>query len=334
MKVALTGVSGHVGAAVLRELLDQGHEVRALLRHRDLRSVQHLPVEIVSGDLLNPEALVPLMDDCTALVHCAAMISIHGDQHGMVRKTNVDGVRNVLHAARAAGIRRVIHVSSIHAFEQQPRDELLDETRAYVSDQAYAYDRSKREGQRIALAENGNGMEIIVVNPTAVVGPFDYRPSRMGQLILDLLGGRRRVLTPGGFDFCDVREVSVGIVNALDRGTPGTCYLLGGKWQSLRSLAELLGTVTGTIIRPWIVPAAFARIGVPFALGVARMTGQDPIYTHEALTAVFQGNRRISSVRAMNDLDYRVRPLEETLRDTVRWFVAHGYLESGKYPLI
>ena len=144
MKIALTGATGHLGAAVLQELFRKNHSVKALIRDGDTRTCEGLPVEIVKGDLHNENALQGLMSNCDALIHCAAFISVNGDPKGIVHQTNVEGVKNVMTAAKQSGIKRVIHISSIHAYNQRPTFELLDEKRETVNKKAFAYDHSKK----------------------------------------------------------------------------------------------------------------------------------------------------------------------------------------------
>jgi dihydroflavonol-4-reductase len=203
MNIALTGATGHLGAAVLQELFRKNHLVKALMRYDDNRTIEDLSVQIVKGDLQDENALQELMSNCDALIHCAAFISVNGDPKGIVHQTNVEGVRKVMIAAKRSGIKRVVYISSIHAYKQRPANEMLDEKRETVDEKAFAYDHSKKMGQEIALAMNGNGMEVMVMNPTSIIGPYDYKPSKMGKVILDLYSGRLPFVFAGGFDFCD-----------------------------------------------------------------------------------------------------------------------------------
>ena len=326
MNIAITGVTGHLGAAVLQELFRHGHSVKALIRLDDTRSCEGLPVEMVKGDLHNENALQELMSRCDALIHCAAFISVNGDPRGLVQQTNVTGTYNVMQAAKQSGIKRVIHISSIHAFNQRPTYEILDEKREPVNEKAFAYDHSKKQGQQIALSMNGNGMEVLVMNPTSIIGPYDFKPSRMGKVILDLHSGRLPFVFDGGFDFCDCRDVAQAIVNGLTRGTPGENYLLSGKWYSLLQLTKIFSNVSGKKIKVVALPSFMGKAGLPFVKSLAYLKKKEPLYTIEALEALFAGNQFISSAKAMRELQYTIRPFEETLRDTYNWFHNKGYL--------
>ncbi|MGB3154558.1 MAG: NAD-dependent epimerase/dehydratase family protein [Chitinophagaceae bacterium] len=326
MKVALTGATGHLGAAVLQELFQKGITIKALIRGTDFSSREGLPVEIVNGDILQKDPLQKLLEGSDALIHCAAFISVNGDPKGMVHRTNVEGTGLVLETAKQCGIKRVIHISSIHAYNQRPSFELLDENREKAGEKAYAYDRSKKLGQEIALAMNGPEMEVLVMNPTSIVGPYDFKPSKVGKVILDLYSGRLPFVFDGGFDFCDCRDVAHAIVNGLTLGRPGENYLLPGKWHSLKELAGLFSRVSGKQINVIAFPPVIGKAGLPFIKSIAYLKKKEPLYTIEALDALFAGNRCISSAKAKQELMYTIRPFEETLRDTFGWFQNKGYL--------
>lgn len=325
MKITITGATGHLGSAVLPELFRRNHVVKALVREKHY-SFEGMPVEMIHGDLLHTGTLHALMKDCDALIHCAAVISIHGDPLGMVHQTNVEGTRLAMETAKECGIKRVVHISSIHAFNQRPSDMELDEQREKVTEKAFAYDRSKKAGQEIALAMNQHGMEVLVVNPTSIVGPYDHKPSKMGKVIIDLYKGRLPFVFDGGFDFCDCRDVANAIVNALTMGRPGESYLLAGKWHSFKQLVQLVSKASLKKIKAVSLPPLIGKIGLPVINAMAWVGKTEPLYTREALEAICAGNRKISSAKAMQELNYSIRPFEETIADTFKWFQQKGYL--------
>jgi len=325
MKIAITGATSHLGSAILPELFKRNYEVKALVRETQY-FFQDMPVEIIHGDLLHAETLHSLMKDCDMLIHCAAVISINGDSSGIVRQTNVEGTKLVMETAKQCGIGRAVHISSIHAFNQRPTDEILDEQRERVNEKAFAYDRSKKAGQEIALSMNQQGMEVLVINPTSIVGPYDHKPSKMGKVIIDLYSGRLPFVFDGGFDFCDCRDVANAIVNALTMGRPGENYLLSGKWYSFGQLVKLISKASGKKIKAVSLPIIFGKIGLPVIKVMASLGKTEPLYTNEALEAIFAGNRKISSAKAIEELGYSIRPFEETIADTFKWFQQNGYL--------
>jgi dihydroflavonol-4-reductase len=266
------------------------------------------------------------MESCDAVIHSAALISIHGDPNGDVYRTNVEGTRNIMEAAKRTGVNRVIHISSIHAFHQLPANELLDEQRAKVSKDAFAYDRSKKEGEEIALSYASSTMDVLIINPTSIIGPFDDKPSKMGKVLIDLCNGKLPFVFKGGFDFCDVRDVSKAIVNGLTMGRSDQSYLLSGRWHSFQTLAVYLSKASGRKIRTRVLPPFLGWAGLPFVQWYGQLKKQEPLYTNEALVAITDGNRHINSDKAKQELHYTPRPLEETVRDTYEWFLKKGYL--------
>lgn len=326
MKVAITGATGHIGGVIVRELLNRGHTVKALVRGHDTKSLDGLEVEKIQGDLHDQLALERLMNSCEALIHAAALISIDGDMKGLVHRTNVAGTRQVMEAAKADGVKRVIHISSVHAYAQHPLDAIFDEHRAPAGDNTFAYDRSKRDGQALALSYASSDMEVLVVNPTSVVGPFDFKPSKLGQAIINMSTGKLPFVFKGGFDFCDGRDVAHAIVNALTMGRSGEAYLLGGGWCSLSEFGQILSEISTYKNKPFALPTILGWIGLPFIYSFARLTKAEPLYTNEALVAVAEGNRHINCAKAKTELQYSARPLRESLHDTYHWFSENGYL--------
>jgi len=326
MKVAITGASGHIGGLIVRELLERKHTIKVLVRGNEPKSLEGLNVETIQGDLDNSNALKHLMESCDALIHAAALISIDGGMKGLVHRTNVEGTRHVMDAAKAAGIKRVIHISSVHAYAQHPLDEIMHEHRAPAGDDTFAYDRSKRDGQALALSYASSDMEVLVVNPTSVVGPFDFKPSKLGQAIINMSTGKLPFVFKGGFDFCDGRDVANAIVNALTMGRSGEAYLLGGGWYSLSEFGQILSEVSTYKNKPIALPTSLGWIGLPFIKILARITKSEPLYTNEALVAVAEGNRHINCAKAKTELQYSARPLRESLHDTYQWFSENGYL--------
>ena len=340
MKVAITGATGHLGGLIVRELQARHHTIKALVRSPDdcrgrsgaesevelfALPPTNISIEFVKGDLSDESALTQLMRGCDALIHCAAIISIDGDMKGLVHNTNVDGTRRVMEAAKAVGINRVIHISSIHAYQQLPVDEVLDEHRAKATYKSFAYDRSKKEGQEIALSY-AHEMDVLVMNPTSVIGPFDFKPSKLGQAIINMLSGKLPFVFKGGFDFCDGRDIANAVVNSLTLGRSGEAYILSGGWCSLKELANTLSILSGKKINPMSLHPLFGWVGLPFIKGMSMIIKQEPLYTNEAIVAVTYGNRCISNAKAKAELNYTTRPLKDTLEDTYRWFSENGYL--------
>lgn len=333
MTVVVTGASGHLGANVVRALLERGERVRVLV-HRSSEALEGLEVELAEGSVTDLDSLRRAFEGSRRVYHLAGVISLDGDPDGRVQRINVGGTAKVAQACRDVGVGRLVHVSSVHAFDQHPRDELLDEGRPQVADsaKASAYDRSKAASERVVREAVDAGLDAVIVNPTGVIGPVDFGPSRTGQVLVDLAHGRLPALLDGGFDFVDVRDVAAGVLAAgdLDKGRAGENYILGNAWYSLREIGAIIERVGGPRAPRLVSPVWAARAGVPFAKALARLSGREPIFTHESLE-VLVSNRCISSAKARRELGYRPRPLPETLADTLRWFAEQGRVPKQRY---
>lgn len=327
MKVALTGASGHIGISIMDELQKRGHVVKALA-HEDASYFEKNNIEFVKGHVNDEEAIRSLLESCDALIHSAAVISINGGRNGVVRKVNVDGVRNVMGVALSMGISRVVHISSIHAYLSLPKDEVLDESRVFVPDSAFEYDKSKRDGQRVVMEMVEKGLNAIIVNPTSVTGPPENKMSYQGKAVLDIYQGRIPAIFNGGFDWVDVRDVTQSICNGLTMGEAGENYLLSGKYYTMRQLIDIVASVKGKPIRIPTIPVWLARVGLPFVKLQSIITGKEPLYTVESIDVLVNGNMNVSHEKAKRDLKHNPRPFEDTLRDLVSWFKENGYIEE------
>lgn len=325
MKIAVTGASGHVGVNLCRALTSAGHEVNVLI-HRHDQVLRSMPVRVHKGDLLMEDTLLPFLDGVEVVFHLAARISITGDPDGMTTRINTEGTRNMLAAARTCRVRRFIHFSSIHAFRQHPLGAPLDETRPLVENEGFAYDRSKAEGERMVMEAARNGMDALVLSPTAIIGPEDAEPSLTGTAVIDLYNHKIPSLVPGGYDWVDVRDVVTSAINAIDHGRKGEKYLLSGHWHSLREFSGLIGEHSGRKTVSRVVPVWLARFGLPFIALYSRISGSKPLYTSESLTIISEGSRQISHEKASRELNHQPRSLSETIRDLLAWYKENEYL--------
>lgn len=316
---AVTGASGHVGANLVRMLLAQKRRVRAIVKE-DTRALEGLDVELVHADVLDPGALETAFAGVEAVYHLAARISVWGGDGGKVEAVNVEGARNVAAACVKSGVRRMIHFSSIHAITQHPRGEPLDESRECVGREALAYDRSKALGEQAVLEEAGNRLEVVVISPTGIIGPLDFKPSPMGEVIKALMTRSLPALVDGGFDWVDVRDVCQAALAAERHGRPGEKYLLSGNFMNFREMAGLVEKQTGARAPRFYSPIWLAKVGAPFSTAFAKIAGRRPLYTLDSLKILETCNPQISSKKARRELGFCPRPLSSTIADTCRWF--------------
>jgi dihydroflavonol-4-reductase len=296
------------------------------LIHHDRRALEGLDVEHVQGDVRDLASMRCAFEGAEIVYHTAARVSLRMDEWPLLKEINVLGTRNVVEACLDQGVRRLVHFSSIHALEQAPLDTPIDEDRPLIASRRCSpYARSKASGEREVRRGIDRGLDAVILNPTGIIGPHDYRPSYFGSVLLSLCRGRLPAVVAGGFDWVDVRDVVAGAMSAEAGAPTGAKYLLSGHWASARDLASTVSELTSVRAPRYTLPIWVAYLGVPFTAAFARMSGGHPMYTRVALDAL-GSNRAISHERATVELDYHPRPFRETLADTVQWFEEAGLL--------
>lgn len=323
--IVVTGASGLLGGNLVRALLNEGYHVRCVVHH-DCRSLNGLDVEIIQGDVRNIESLMKAFKSAQMVYHLAGEISLEMNSWSTMRDINVIGVRNVVKACLACRVDRLIHFSSIHAMEKRPLDAPLDESRARVQiDHSVPYDWSKAAGEIEISKGIAEGLDAVIINPTGVLGPYDFKPSFFGEGIIWMAKRKLPILVNGGFNWVDARDVADGAIKAAQSTSTGSFYLLGGHWHSLTEIGEMVSNLTG--IHPPIlsVPLWLAYLGVPIMSMFSRITRQRNIFTKVTLRSL-KSNRYINFDLATRELAYQPRPFQETLADVLTWFSSNGYL--------
>lgn len=327
-KIAITGASGQLGATLVKELLNRGHSLKVLV-HDSTRGLDGLPVEIVHGSVLNPADCEALCAGTDVVFHLAAIISINGDQKGKVWNVNVNGTRNMLDACVKNKVKKLVHFSSIHAYSTHPMHEPLDEKRPLAGEGAFAYEKSKAAAQTLVMQYvKEHGLNASVINPTGVLGGYDYLPTVNSQLLIDFYHGKVPMLFSGGFNWVDARDVVKAAIAAMHKGGPGESYLVGGKYFTLREFSAVIGRVTGKRTPKAIVPMWVLKSALPVVSLYGKITRTEPLYTKEALKSLVEGNKQIVCDKACQQLGHVPRPIEETLQDAYAWFGEQGYLKK------
>jgi dihydroflavonol-4-reductase len=319
LTVAVTGAAGHVGANLVRALLDKGQQTRVLVRE-DQRAIKGLDVEVIKGNICDPGSLVDAFDGAEVVYHLAAHISIFKDKWPLLESVNVIGTRNVVEACLRCRVRRLVHFSTIYTMTPKPTGTMLNESQYYPP-----YDRSKAAAEREVHQGIERGLDGIIISPTAIIGPHDYKPSHLGEALLRMANGRLPALVAGGFDWVDVRDVVQAALQAEERAPTGARYILSGHWVSLPDLAKLVAEITGVAAPGFVCPTWLARVGAPFITGFDRLAGRRPLYTSVSLKTLCS-NRSISHQKASRELGYHPRPFRETIVDTLQWFKKTGQL--------
>lgn len=314
MRALVTGATGFVGMWVARLLLEEGTHVRALVRPaRDRRNLAGLHVEFAEGDLRDPESLAEALAGCDELYHVAALYSTREEDAPLMYEVNVGGTKAILRAAQRAGVRRIVHTSTIGTIGR-PVDGSLptEETEFNLWGTSSHYARSKFLAETVALSMAQEGLPVVVVNPCAPVGAGDIRPSSTGQRIVDYLRGREPSYLEGGINFIAVRDVAVGHILAARRGQPGRRYILGHAQGNLmrQDFYRLMEKVSG--VRP---PRQRRRSPLHW---LRRPAQKGRGFQPAALTC--------NPARAIRELGLPQTPLEEAFAEAVQWFREHGYV--------
>jgi dihydroflavonol-4-reductase len=329
----VTGGTGLVGNNVVRALCARGRKVRVLVRGSSptaTRAFAGLEVEPVAGDLDDVAALERAAAGTAGVIHSAALVHCgwwHADE---MRRVNVAGTRNVAQAAKRAGV-RLVHVSSVDALGLRSDGIPADEETPATGMPEIPYVVTKRAAEAAVLDEVADGLDAVIVNPVYMLGPWDWKPSSGRMMIEVVVKGKGLFAPPGSNDFVDVRDVVDGILAALDRGRTGRRYILGGHALSYFDAWSVFARVAGTRPPRGSVPGGVVRLAGRFGDLVGLIArGERPL--NSAATTVSLLAHNFSCRRAQEELAYRYRPFEETVRDAWNWFVEHGYAGAGRAP--
>jgi len=327
MKALVTGATGFVGAAVARALDAAGWQVRVLARSGSNRSNLQSPAwDVVEGDLADSRSLERALEGCTGLFHLAADYRLGARDPTQLYRTNVEGTRRILSAARTAGVPRIVYTSSV-ATIGIPSDGSPGEERTPVAESHMIghYKRSKFLAEEVARDAARTGMSVVIVNPSTPVGPGDIKPTPTGQLVLDAASGRMPAYVDTGLNIVHVDDVAAGHLLAFEHGRAGERYILGGEDMTLQTIlgqiARLVGRAPPRIRLPYaaVLPVAY------LAEGFAKISGRSGRVT---LEGVRMSRKRMffSSAKAVSELGYRWRPPLQAFEDALRWYRERGLL--------
>ena len=323
-KAFVTGGAGHVGGNLVRQLLSDGWDVRCLI-HKDTRALDGLSVVRVQGSITNADILSDQMSGCDVVFHAAAHIALESVDIPIMEKINIGGTESMCRAALKAEVPRFIHFSSIHAFQQQPTSDPLDENRPLVVDQKAApYDRSKAAAQKKVLKACERGLNASILHPTGVIGPNDFKPSRMGQVVSNIVQRKMLFTINSGFNWVDVRDVCQTAINCVHSGMKGQHYIVPGEWASFRDISDIITDMVGYRTAFYAFPFWTAYSALPFDFMKSKLTGKRPSFSRGSLRALAVQCKDIPGTLARQALGHTSRPLTDTIKDTVRWVMDKG----------
>lgn len=326
----VTGATGHIGNVLVRLLLQRGEKIRAMIMPGEDTSPLHdLDVEIIEADVLDYQSLLKAFTNIEIVYHLAGIISILPGKDQLLQAVNVIGTRNVIQAARSCGVHRLVYTSSIHALKRVPHGTLIDESIPFDIEHAISsYDSSKANASLEILEAVHQGMDAVIVCPTGVIGPYDFRRSEMGQLILDCVEQKPMLYVDGAYDFVDVRDVAQGLILAGEKGKTGESYILSGERISVPEILKIVQEILGKRLFSLKIPFSLARFTAKLTPIYYRLVHAKPRFTSYSL-ATITSNSFISHAKAHLELGYRPRPLRESLYDTVKWFLKHKTLNKN-----
>jgi len=327
MLAFVTGATGFLGSHVARVLADQGADLRLLVRPTSiLKNLEGLKAETATGDLRDAASLAKAIAGCDTVFHVAADYRLWVRDPDEMYRSNVEGTRAILDAARKSGVRRVVYTSSVATMGFTSNGTPADEdSPVALADMIGHYKRSKFMAEQVAIEAGRSGLHVVIVNPTTPVGEQDIKPTPTGRIVVDFLQRKFPAYVETGLNLVDVRECARGHVSALERGKSGERYILGGENLTLKQILDKLGRITGLpspkVKLPYVF--AFAAAVVDEAI-TGRMLKREPRAT---VDTVRMGKKKMfaSSAKAERDLGWKIVPVDEALRRAVEWFRTNGY---------
>lgn len=328
MKAFITGTTGFLGSHVARALLSRGAELRLLVRASSrLDNIADLNAERVVGDLRDSYSLKRGMAGCNVVFHVAADYRLWAVNGQELYDSNVEGTRNILSAAREAGIRRVVYTSSVATMGFGNNGQMTDEaTPVSLSNMISDYKRSKFMAEQLVLEAARGGQDVVMVNPTTPIGERDIKPTPTGRIVVDFLKRKFPAYVDTGLNLLDVRDCAEGHLVALEKARPAERYILGGENLTLKQILDKLAAITGLPSPKIELPYAVAYVtGVVDTVITGKLRRREPRVT---LDAVRMGRKKmfVSSAKAERELGWKAGPVDDALRRAVDWFQANGYV--------
>lgn len=330
MTTLVTGASGFLGSHVARQLVARGEDVRVLMRPSSTnRAIADLSLEYVTGDLRDPASVVRAMQGVKRVFHVAADYRLWARRSREIYDSNVGGTKNILEAAKSAGIEQLIYTSTVATIAVDRPQHPNEFTEVKLEEMIGHYKRSKWMAEQEILKAAKVGAPVIVVMPTTPVGPWDWKPTPTGKIILDFLNGKLPGYVETGLNFVGVEECAAGHLLAADKGKIGERYLLGGENLTLKAMLDTLSVITG-------LPAPKLKIPHGFALGVAyantvfsRLIGREPGIPVEGVK-IARHMMFVDCSRSQRELGFKAGPVSAALERAVRWYEANGYIIAGR----
>src|SRR4030081_823753 len=330
MTTLVTGASGFLGSHVARQLVARGDEVRVLLRPSSHnRAISDLSLEYVTGDLRDPASLERAMNGCPRVFHVAADYRLWARRSKDIYESNVGGTKNLLVAAERAGVEQFVYTSTVATIavdRPQPPNELTD---ARLDEMVGHYKRSKWLAEQEVLKAAKNGAPVIIAMPTTPVGPWDWKPTPTGKIIVDFLNGKMPGYVETGLNFVGVEECAAGHLLVAEKGKVGERYMLGGENLTLKDMLDTLAKITGLRAPMLKIPHGLA-LGVAYAnTAFSRLVGREPGIPIEGVK-IARHMMFVDCSRSKRELGFQAGPVAAALERAVRWYEANGHVSPRR----
>lgn len=316
----ITGAAGHLAGALIRKLGRLGCYVRGLILPNE-KGIEQENTEYVKGDITRPDSLDPLFAGLdpkeTVLIHTAGIISVQEKVSPLIKKVNVDGTKNIIAKCIQYGISRLLYVSSVHAIPEKKNGEPISEIGEFDSDKVEgAYAKTKAMATKEVLEAGKESLDVVVVHPSGIIGPYDEGRNHLVQLFQMYMRGRLPAVVTGGFDFVDVRDVADGIISAAEKGRSGECYILSNRYYTMKEIGEYMRLALGRKRKLPVLPLGFVK-GLAYLFDfIGKLVGKRNIFTPYSF-ATLGKDINYSHYKATAELGYHPRGMKQTVKDTM-----------------
>lgn len=319
--VLITGASGHLGNVTVKELIKKNYKIRTfdIIKNNKINFDSN-NVEEYYGDICNKndveKLFLKLENYKITVIHCAGIVTIATKHDDKIYNVNVNGTKNIIDLCKKYDVKKLIYISSVHAITEKPNKEIIEETNEFNPNEVEGlYAKTKAEATKLVVESELN---YNIINPSGIIGPYDYGNGHFTELIIDYMKQKLTAIVKGGYSFVDVRDVAEAIVSAIENGGNKECYIVANGYFEIIDILDKIHKITNVKKIKTIIPNWFAKLTAPLAELYYKILKQTPLYTKYSLYTL-TNNSNFCNKKAIEKLKIKIRPIEETLRDTLKW---------------